>query len=371
MILFRAAFFYLILCVSCVLTHIAAQNSPYHSAALLVSECGGAPGRSCEKYNLLRFRFRNGVLVSKDLILTTDYTQVRYDLGNNHIYRNRYVITNWGDVVDIQDKKLLHDGRGEYVAAEGDLIVQHESGTDFRGHSYYDLKQNRYRRFVVPIKWDLPGLLAPDQMKSVDGEMGDRIWLHHFNQEKKLLGSGFRVDQALESSFIGRPPVFWLDNTRILTQRDNGEIVVLQLDGTIRPIVKIPITTPNYSQPYFFRDPGGRIIYRCCSRTFVINVEEKSYTPHEWTTLGFGFDAQTETDPSYGHVIRYQGKEVGRLWASVWGAPAIDGYVAFEYGEVGSNLGYPKGIQVWSSANSKWTIIENKRSPRIIGWIPE
>ena len=345
---------------------VVGQNQ---SAALLVSECGGSGGR-CDRYNLVRFRFRNGVLVSKDLILSTDYTRVRYDLGKNHIYKNRYVITNWGDVVDIQDKKLLHDGHGKYVATEGDWIVQHESGTEFRGHYYYDLKANRYRRFVVPTKWDLPGLLAPDQLKSVDGEMGDSIWLHRFDRGKQLLGSGFRVDQALESSFIGHPPVFWLDNTRVLTQRDNGDIVVLQLDGTVIPIVKIPITTPNYSQPFFFRDPGGRIIYRC-TRTFVINVEEKSYTPHEWTTLGFGFDAQTEKDPSYGHIIRYQGKEIGRLWASVWGAPATDGHVAFEYGDVGSNLGYPKGIQVWSSANNNWTTIGNMRIPRIIGWVPE
>ncbi len=358
------------LCLLLIITPLIAVGQN-HGAALLVSECGGRPGRGCEKYSLVRFRFRNGVLVSKDLILTTDFTQVRYDLGKNHIYRNRYVITNWGDVVDIQDKKLLHDGRGKYVAAERDWIVQHESGTDFQGYSYYDLKMNRYRRLVVPTKWNLPGLLAPDQMKSADGEMGDSIWLHRFNQEKKLLGSGFFVNASTEASFLARPPVFWLNNTRLLTQRKNGEIVALQLDGTVSLIVTIPITTLNYSQPSFFRDPGGRIIYRCCGRSFEINVEEKSYTPHEWTTLGFGFDAQTETNPSYGHVIRYQGKEIGRLWASVWSAPAIEGYVAFEYGEVGSNLGYPKGIQVWSSANNKWTIIKKMRTPGIIGWIPE
>lgn len=103
----------------------------------------------------------------------------------------------------------------------------------------------------------------------------------------------------------------------------------------------------------------------------MINVEEKSYTPHEWITLGFGFYAERNRSRSYGHVIRYEDKEIGRLWASVWSAPATDGYVAFEYGEVGSNLGYPKGIQVWSSANGKWTVIDNQWVSRIIGSVTE
>ena len=49
-----------------------------------------------------------------------------------------------------------------------------------------------------------------------------------------------------------------------------------------------------------------------------------------------------ECNASYGHIVRYRSKEIGRFWASVWGAPTIDGHIAFLYGDVGSNLGYPK-----------------------------
>lgn len=93
--------------------------------------------------------------MSKDLILSTDTTLARYDLGENHIYRNRYVITNWGDIVDIQNKRLLHDGLGDFVAAEGDRIIQHVNNMNVEGYFYYDLKTNQYRRLLVPTKWAL------------------------------------------------------------------------------------------------------------------------------------------------------------------------------------------------------------------------
>jgi hypothetical protein len=339
------------------------------SVSLLVSECGSVRG-VCQYDKLVRFRFRNGVLMSKDLILSTDISLARYDLGKNHVYRNRYVITNWGDIVDIRNKRLLHDGQGKFVAAEGDRVIQHVAGINVEGYFYYDLKTDQYRRLLGPTKWALPGVLSPDQSKSVEGG-SDNIWLHSLIQNKKLLGSGFFIQQAMEASFMPKAPVFWLDNTRVLSQRNNGEIVVVQLDGTVTPIVKFPVTGPNYTDPYFFRDRDDRIIYVCSGQSFVINVEEKSYTPHEWITLGSGFYAETKVNPSYGHVIRYEENEIGRLWASVWRAPATDGYVAFEYGEVGSNLGYPKGIQVWSTANGKWTVIDTKRVSRIIGWVTE
>jgi hypothetical protein len=295
---------------------------------------------------------------------------VRYDLGENHIYRNKYVITNWGDIVDVPNKKLLHDGEGKYVAAEGDRIIHEVNNIKTTGHFYYDLKTSRYGRIHRPTKWALPGLLSPDQTRSVEGGSDD-IWLHSLTEKKSLLGSGFNIQTALEVSFTARPPVFWLDDNRILSQRNNGEVVVVQLDGTVSPIVRIPIEWTNYYEPYFLRDLDGRIIYGCAGKSFVINVEEKSFTPHEWSTLGFGFDAETRNNPSYGHAVRFQRKEIGKLWAKVWRAPTTDGYVAFLYGEVGSNLGYPKGVKVWSSANGEWTTIDGKWFTQIIGWIRE
>ena len=347
---------------------VAAQTDT-RGVSLLVVECGSIAG-VCEKEHLLRFRFKNGELISKETVLTSDALRVRYDLGKNHIYQNRYVITNWGDVVDTQKNELLHEGDGEYIGAEGNRIIQHINKSDLRGYFYFDIQKKKYARLRVPGKWALPGLLSPDQTRSVQGGAFS-IWLYGLNGKRKLLGSNFLTQGDTRSSFGSAPPLFWLDNNRILTQTDNGQVVIVQVDGTITPVVTIPISEPSLYQPYFFRDGEGRIVYECSGKSFAIDVARKSYSPYEWVALGSGFEAESKRNPAYGHIINHRGKEIGRLWASVWQAPTIDGYLALEYGDVGSNPGYPKGLLVWSSASSQWITLDVNLPIAIIGWIEE
>lgn len=346
---------------------IAEGQMASRNIALLAVECEAEDG-VCEKQNLVRFHFKNGELISKDIIFTSETTDVRFDLGKNRIYRNKYIISNWGDVVDIQTKSLIHKSKGEYVAAEGNQIIIKVNRVDVEGYFYFDLERKTYARLPLPSKWTLPGLLSPDQTKSVEGE-GFNIFLHRLKRKEKLLGSNFFVESDISSSGTSRPLLFWLDNERVLTQKNNGDIVVLRMDGTFTPVVKIPIEKVAFSQPYFVRDGKGKIIYECSGESFAVDVENKTYTPYKWVALNSKFEAENERDNSYGHIIRFQGEEIGRLWGSVWNAPTTNDYIAVEYGTIGSNLGYPDGIKVWSSANSKWTTIELKWLNNIIGWI--
>ncbi|MBI3652960.1 MAG: hypothetical protein HY231_18190 [Acidobacteria bacterium] len=236
--------------------------------------------------------------------------------------------------------------------------------------NYYDVKQKQYGRLRLPSKWTLRGLLSPDQAKSIEGG-ADNIWLYNLNGTRKLLGSGFWVNLDIRASTMSKPPLFWLDNNNILTQKANGKIVILRLDGTVAPIVDIPVKKPAVSLPYFYRDGEGNITYKCSGEAFAIDIKNRSYTPYKWSALGHQFTTETERNPLYGHIVRYRGQEIGKVWGDVWNALTNDEYIAVEYGEVGANLGYPKGIQVWSQASGKWTTIDVKGLTAIVGWIDE
>lgn len=320
--------------------------------ALLLVECEAMNG-TCDTQHLIRYRFSNGEIVSKDIILTMPTTSVRYDLGQNHIYQNRYVITHWGDIVDVKAKSLLHNGIGEYIGAEGTLIIHKVSRTDVKGFFYYDLKSNKYARLKLPSKWALPGLLSPDQTKSVsvsrDG-FGE-IYLHNLKGKKKTLGSGFQVDLSEHCCSLSIPPVLWISNDRILTQRSNGEIVILRFDGSIEPLVKINIKEPADSLPQFYRNPEGKIIYSCSYEHYILDVENRSYSPYEWESHGHGFESELEEHLEFWQRIRFHGEEIGRWWSCC--AKTTKGHVSLEYADVGTNLGNPKGVKVWSGATNK------------------
>ena len=78
---------------------------------------------------------------------------------------------------------------------------------------------------------------------------------------------------------------------------------------------------------------------------------------------------ETQLSREYGQILRFNGREIGRWWSG--GARTTEGFIAFEYGDVGSNLGYPKGVKVWNNITEKWVTLDAKWTNEIIGWIEE
>ena len=243
----------LIFLVMSVLTITASAQERRPEIALLVAECEAVKG-ACEFQHLVRYGFRNGEQVSREVILSGRTTSVRYDLGQNHIYQNRYVITNWGDVVDVLNRKLLHEGDGEYVATENERVIERVHKNATKGFFFYDLKSGTYSRLKDPGKWGLPGLLSPDQTKSVSAdELGSgSIWLYTLSGRKKLLASGFTANSY--GCDFPKPPLLWLDNDRVLTQRSDGKLVILGMRGEVAPLVTIPIAQSSSAADLYRND---------------------------------------------------------------------------------------------------------------------
>jgi hypothetical protein len=347
---------------------LTASSLQAADAVLLVAEC---PTRdsACESQNLVSYRYRDGKMIAREIILSEPVEKVRYDLSGNQIVQSRYVITHWGDVVDVDAKKLLHDSDGELLGIDGDRLILRVQKTVQPRYFTFDLKSGKYERLPQPGPWSFRGVLSPDRTKSAETSPGgSAVLLHNRDGGRKRIGSGITYEIDPRASGTEGPPVFWLDDDRLLTLRGNGKPVLLHLDGTIEPLADLNLPVP-LSVPSFDRDADGRIVYTCSDKTFLINPEAKSVSPLEWISLGKGFEAESALHPDYGSVIRYKGNEIGRLWALLWNAQATDGYLALEYGPVGSNLGYPQGFKVWSAATGEWTAFDDNWVSPVIGWL--
>ena len=91
-----------------------------------------------------------------------------------------------------------------------------------------------------------------------------------------------------------------------------------------------------------------------------------------WYDLGHGFKAEiryTDSDKNpINRKISYQGKVIGEFWFSNE-VKTTDGAIAIEYGPLGSNLGYPEGLAVWTEESQTWTKIEFNFLQAFIGWV--
>lgn len=344
--------------------------------------------------HLIMYEFAQGELISEETIVSNPGGQLRFNCERSQVYQNRYVITDFGDIVDITTRQFIHRaGSGpaytRLIGLEGDIVFIHQPQTD--NYFYYDLDRQVYEKLEDPGKWALPGVLSPYGTMSVTsiGWNDGQIWLHYLNGETEMLGEGFYVEYSpLVASLLG-VPLLWINSERVLSQKSNGEIVIVTVDGSIAPVVQIDLSQLDFAptgmtgatRASFYRDFNGRIIYsirmlgpegKLRDNRFIIDVQNGTYSTYdpEWIPLGHKFEYSSTVGST---VIRYDGYEIGQEQCFTEGyEQTIKGHIAITRQE--SCDIYPTSIRVWSSANEKWTSMDFKipdwiTYSSIIGWI--
>ncbi len=353
--------------------------------------------------HLIKYQFANGELISTDTFVTNPGQQLRFNCQESRLYQNRYVITDFGDIVDITTEEFLHRGGSgsgftRLKGTEDNRVIIYIPQSD--AYHYYDLATKEYAPLAALTKWALPGVLSPDQTKSASAEFGrfecSEIWLYTLDGNRQMLGSGFCLQLSpLSGSIIG-VPLMWLDDERILTQKSNGAIVILKMDGTVIPVVTIdeakgdsPFTEmmAGAMGAEFSKNEDGNITYTihfpwhpkqepgADKKAFLIDVEAREYSPYstDWIDLEHGFEAAYLPQSNRDRSIRYHGRDIGREFFSPFICETTEGYIALAYHDEAAADSH-SGIKIWSSLNEQWTVIEYEHPiwlPHngIIGWL--
>ena len=344
--------------------------------------------------DLLKYDFENGELVSTETIVSNPGGQLRFNCEESRVYRNRYVITDFGDIVDITTRQFIHRGGSgsgytRLLDVVGDYVYIHKPQTD--EYYYFNLANLETREMEDPGSWSLPGLLSPDGSMSVTSSERNegQIWLHYLNGETELLGEGFYVEYSPLSSSLAGVPLLWLDNERVLTQRSNGVIVIVTVDGSEVSVVNIDLSDFDFApsgskgalRVSLYRNHNTEIIYNISllgpeakfrENRFVIDVETKSYSKYydpEWIALGHEFEYSTKDDHT---LLRYKGNDIGQeQYFIARHARTTEGHLATISRETPE---YPTSIKAWSSATGKWTTMDFEfpiwiTYSAVIGWI--
>jgi hypothetical protein len=387
-------FFFLFLIILITIPACEFSDNRLQRVSLLVANIDDSNSEWERTQDLIRYNFEKGELISTETIVSNPGGQLRFNCDESRVYRNRYVITDFGDIVDLTTRQFIHRGGSgsgytRLLEVEGDYVYIHQPQAET--YYYFDLANLETVDLEDPGSWALPGLLSPDRSKSVTsgGLNGGQIWLHELNGETELLGEGFYVEYSEVSSSFAGVPLLWLDNERILTQQSNGVLVLITIDGSVVPVVNIDLSAFDSApsglngalHASLFRNLSGDIIYSISLLTpedgfrenrFVIDVETNSYSLYndpEWITLGHEFEYSPEEDPA---VLRYKGKEIGtEEYFIARYVRTTDGHLATISRETSE---YPTSIKVWSRASGKWTSMDFEfpvwiTYSAVIGWV--
>jgi hypothetical protein len=186
------------------------------------------------------------------------------------------------------------------------------------------------------------------------------VWLYELGQRPRPLAEGLRVPLTQVSSYApDRPPRLWLDDERILTQRDNGELIVLRDDGAVVGTMSLPLDERDRRPivpPRLRRDLDGRIIYSC-GTSYRINIADREWGGYPWRPLGSGFAVETVPGPD-GAEVTHHGVSLGRIRLLGPYSAACLGHLAVRWGNE---------VSVWSE-DVGWQAT-GLRDHDVIGWV--
>ena len=375
----RAALFSFLIILTVVL---AAFHPPEKKASLLIAEYDNNAAKN-HMQHLVNYVFIGGTMISKETLLSVPTQKegvkgnyVRFDIGKNKIYRNRYVVTGIGNVIDIQTKKLLVSEQANFVAFKGDSIIFYTNDI-FKGKffSVLNLKTELYQKVEDANYNPLP---RPD-VEVDETTRPFSISAYYVTGKKNVLvpDAGYGEAQPLVGDDVRRRfPIFWLDNGSFLYAHFNKDqqtatIYNVFLNKTIEKIAVINAIPATAENTFFEFSTAGSIIYSCGKGRYLVDVKKQKAEKILYESVGNNFFVEAEENPKYGRTIKFEDIEAGKKWCRVDNAKTIDGYAAFQNEIVIGTEHFPQGVAVWNTTTQKWTSLDVSSIADIVGWVQE
>jgi len=345
--------------------------------------------------HLVSYDFIDGKLTSKDTVFSAPTSKgqnqgsyVRYDLGHNFVYQNRYVISGIGNVIDIQTKSLVMEESDDLIETRGDSIIFHRdnilTGT---GYLICDLNNRTYGFVKDKSFLNVKAINSPNHKMGLEIDQSKipySIVLYDQENKREVIvnncGAGTLL--SLYASTFPNVPLYWINNHNFLyaTYSSSGHrmdiviatVAIHQVNINTKKseiVAKIDSVPPAVSISRFSTNLEQEIIFNCSKGQFVIDITDKQAIPINMSSVDNDFSIENNSSEEYGRIITFQDKEIGRVWCNYYNAKTTTGFLAVEYGEIGSNLGYPKGVKVWNDKTKEWINIDIPWISGLIGWI--
>jgi len=331
------------------------------------------------KQRIFAYHFLNGHFTGREELLVVNGKQngkdyIRTDLGPNTLYKDRYMITSIGNIIDLKEKKILFDGRAQLVRCSNDSAIFFTN--DFvkgKFYSVYDFKTNKYGE----VK-NLTFKAKPGQDVEFDKTTQPiKLFLYPSNKAKVELVKDAGFTQVLSDGKTPDPPMWWLDNTNFVYvsyNKENTELSATKVNvesknatligkipfkaGKTAPIVKHEdkfVTTLSY---------GDKIV--------AINTKNDKVEELSFTYPSDGFVAEAKASGSGRRVLQANNqKELGKYHFQLSRFKTSEHTLGLVKEIVVGTESYQQGMAVWNFEQKKFENVDADEVLALVGWINE
>ena len=325
---------------------------------------------------IYRYNFVNNVYAGREELLSVtgrkegkDY--VRCDVGNNTLYKDRYLISGIGNIIDLQDRKVLYAGSAKLVRCSNDSIIFYTNDI-FKGkyYSFFDLKTNVYSEIKSLTYKPIIGQdVEFDRTKSPY-----KLLYYPQNKPKVVL-----LDDAGHGGVSSKDkkadiPIYWVDNNTFIFPNIKitdleGSIVKYNIANKTSKVIGTFNSTANVPATYqLVNSVDCYIEFYFKNRLYCINPAKETMLLSNYKEIDKNFSVEVEPKAK-GRAIYYKGKEIGRDHFDLKNFKASANYVALVKEIIMGDESYQQGMSIYNVVNSKWESVDGEEVASLVGWI--
>ncbi len=327
------------------------------------------------------YKFLNGHYTGRDELMSfkgrvkegkTEKDYIRTDLGTNILYKNRYLITGIGNIIDLKEKKILYDQKANLVRCSNDSAIYYTNDA-FKGkyYSIYNFATNKFSE----VKSLTFKAVAGQDIEFDRSAQPYKLNFYPVDKPKIVLSTDAGYGQTFTESKKPDVSVWWLDKNSFVYpsfNKDNTEItfVKVSIDSKASvPVGKAAIKQQN-EQPSFTKISKTQAQYNFGEKKFLVDLEKNTVTEMLFTNPENGFSVECKNNP-YGHILKLNGKEVGKHHFQLKNLRTEQNIAAIVKELVVGTESYQQGLSVWNNSTQKWESVDAEEVIALIGWIKE
>lgn len=329
------------------------------------------------KQSVYRYNYDNSTFISKEKIMTLEGKKngkdyMRFDIGEVTFYKDRYMISSSGDIVDLENKKVVHDGNAKLVRCTNDSVIFYINDV-FLGKliSCYDIKNNKYSELKDD---EFQGLVR--QNVEVDrSKIPYKLIFTHKSTPKEVLLTDAGRGEVSTTNTQNNIPIYWLDNYTFLfpkmkVSNIEGSMVKYDLKTKTAKEFGSFNSSTNHSQNFKIDKGIGKtyleFFYK--DKMYLLNPAKETMLLVNYKDYDFNFSASVQTKAD-GRTLYYKGKEVGKEHFELDKAtPSLNYFAVIKELKLDDEL-VQKAIVLYNVDKQKWEQLEAEGVLSLVGWI--
>lgn len=323
------------------------------------------------------YKFINHVYTGKELIVSVpakkngkDY--LRFDLGKNTIYQNRYLISDNGPIIDLKEKKVIHDGFAKFVKCNQDSVIYFINDV-FSGPYYSCFNLNSHKYFDIKIKGYKPELgevLEFDQQKSPF-----KLYITPKGKTRELLLEDAGKGSVSGSTSKFEIPVYWIDNETFLFPKMKiseieGELIKVHWPSKTTKSIGVFNSASNTRIKFSFTKSLNNFVeYNFKDKYFLLNPQKETMLMLFYKDFENNFSVSVEAKPQ--RLVYLKSVEIGKGNFAIENFSVSENHAAYlAVNSVGSNNSKSQ-LFVYSVFKGKWEVVNSENINSIVGWIKQ